>query len=191
MADSDLLPVVVDNGSGTLKAGIAGDEAPRTIIPTVIGKPKNANIMVGMDQKEYFIGKEVEAKKALLNITHPIKQGIVQDWDYMEKIWNHCFTEELRVAPEDHKFMMTEAPLNPKKNRERMAQIMFEKIGVQKFYVGIQAVFSLYASGKTTGIVLDSGHSVTHSVPIYEGFALPHAIHKMDMGGQDLTRHLW
>ncbi len=77
MADSDLLPVVVDNGSGTLKAGIAGDEAPRTIIPTVIGKPKNANIMVGMDQKEYFIGKEVEAKKALLNITHPIKQGIV------------------------------------------------------------------------------------------------------------------
>jgi len=73
MADSELLPVVVDNGSGTLKAGIAGDEAPRTIIPTVIGKPKNANIMVGMDQKEYFIGREVEAKKALLNITHPIK----------------------------------------------------------------------------------------------------------------------
>jgi len=48
----------------------------------------------------------------------------------MEKIWNHCFTEELRVAPEDHKFMMTEAPLNPKKNRERMAEIMFESIGV-------------------------------------------------------------
>ncbi len=87
--------------------------------------------------------------------------------------------------------MMTEAPLNPKKNREKMAQIMFESIGVQKFYVGIQAVFSLYASGKTTGMVLDSGHSVTHSVPIYEGFALPHAIHKMDMGGADLTKHLW
>ena len=71
-----------------------------------------------------------------------------------------------------------------------MAEIMFETLQIPDFYVGITAVCALYAFGKTTGIVLDSGHSVTHSVPIYEGFALPHAISKMDMGGNDLTLHL-
>lgn len=71
-----------------------------------------------------------------------------------------------------------------------MAQIMFEQVQCPEFYVGITAVCALYAFGKTTGIVLDSGHTVTHSVPIYEGFALPHAILKMDMGGEDLTKYL-
>jgi len=193
MAEEGSTPnaVVIDNGSGMCKAGIAGEDAPKVCFPSIVGRPKNqGQVMIGTDQKDVYIGEEAQAKRGILKLSYPIEHGIINSWEDMEKIWHHCYFNEIRVHPEDHPALLTEAPMNPKNNREKMIQVMFDNFQVPSFYVSVQAVLSLYASGRTTGIVLDSGDGVTHTVPIFEGYSLPHSIMRNDLAGRDLTDYM-
>ncbi|KAI3386798.1 hypothetical protein SNEBB_008992 [Seison nebaliae] len=182
-------PVIVDCGSGAIKAGMHTDEAPSVQFACCYGRVKYPKVMVAAGRSE-FVGDQAEHHRGILDIVYPIQNGIVNDWDAMEKIWHHTFYNELRISPEEHPFLFTEAPLNPKANREKMAELCFEKFDMPAIHIEMQAVLSLYANGLTTGVTLDSGDGVTHSVPVYEGYALKHAIVRSNLAGRSLTERM-
>ena len=188
--DDETAIVVIDCGSSLCKAGFAADDAPRAVFPSIVGRPKHPNL-VHTVQKDAYVGDEAVCKRGVLSISgHTIERGLVTNWGDMEKIWHHTFYNELRVAPEEHPVLLTEAPLNPKANRERMTQIMFETFEVLALYIYEQAVLALFAAGRTTGCVLDSGENRSHAVPVYEGHIIAHAVVRLDLAGRDLTDYM-
>jgi len=183
-------PIVIDTGSGVIKAGFSGDATPTAICASVIGRPRHRGVMVGMNEREYFVGDKLNLMRGVLSLDYPIENGIINNWSDIEKVWHHTMYDLLRIAPEEHPVLLTEAPMNPKRNREKIIEMMFEKFKVPSTYISIQAILSLYASGRTTGLVLDSGDGVTHAVPVFEGYCVPKAIVRLDLAGRNLTNHL-
>ena len=192
---SDVL--VVDNGTGFLKAGFAADNLPRFNFPSIVGRPvlRAEEDVLGDDVvlKDVMIGDEAAAVRQALEISYPLENGVIRNWADMELVWQHLFQDKMRLSPADlgdRKVLLTEAPLNPKENRRRMIEVMMEKFGFGAMQVGIQAMLTLYAQGLLTGLVLDSGDGVTHVVAVYDGFVPQHLTRRLDVAGRHITRYL-
>lgn len=191
--------VVLDNGTGLLKAGFANESLPRETFPSIIGRPvlrsesslrSSSGAGVKLSESEYM-GDEAAQRRFGLQISYPVVNGIVQDWDEMTKIWKYAFSsKKLNVVTEGAGIMLTEAPMNPRKNREKMLEVVFETFGFDRFWVGVQAVLALYGQGLTTGLVVDSGDGVTHVVPVYMNYQVQHAIRRLNFAGRDITTYL-
>lgn len=185
--------VVCDNGTGFVKCGFAGDNFPRHIFPSMVGRPilrSDEHIADDVVMKDLMVGDEAAAARAMLEVSYPVDNGIIRSWEDMQHVWDYTWNEKLKIDPTECKVMLTEPPMNPKSNREKLVEVMFETYGFQGVHVSIQAVLTLYAQGLLTGVVVDSGDGVTHIVPVYEGYALPHLIKRLDVAGRHITQYL-
>lgn len=185
-------PIVLDGGTGFLKVGYAGQNFPAHQYPSIVGRPILRAEERSGDQviKDIMCGDEAAAVRSMLQITYPMENGIITRWEDMLHLWDYTFTEKLQIDPSGRKILLTEPPMNPLSNRERMCEVMFERYNLGGVYVAIQAVLALYAQGLSSGVVVDSGDGVTHIVPVYESVVLNHLTRRLDVAGRDVTRQL-
>mmetsp|Transcript_5736 Transcript_5736/g.8469 ORF Transcript_5736/g.8469 Transcript_5736/m.8469 type:complete len:422 (+) Transcript_5736:2376-3641(+) len=195
---------IIDNGTGYTKMGYAGNYQPNFIVPTIIStKNEKKAAKSGMNTKvadlDFFIGNEAAQKRAGYDIDCPIRHGVIDNWDNMEKYWQRCIFQYMRFDPEEHYVMLTEPPLNSPENREYTAEVMFETFNVPGLYIAVQAVLALCAaklSGKgvddqsVTGTVIDSGDGVTHVIPVVDGYVIGSCIKHIPLAGRDVTNFI-
>ncbi|KAH0969113.1 hypothetical protein GBA52_029033 [Prunus armeniaca] len=156
--------VVCDNGTGYVKCGFAGENFPTSVFPCVVGRPllRYEESLMEQEIKDVIVGEACAEFRHQLDINYPVNNGIVQNWDDMGHVWDHAFYSELKIDPTECQILLTDPPLNPSKNREKMVETMFEKYNFAGVFIQIQAVLTLYAQGLLTGLVIDSGDGVTH-----------------------------
>lgn len=187
--------VILDNGSGYLKAGFSTDQIPSYTIPALVGRPmlRYEEHIETFEIKPIMIGDQVIPVRSMLEIKHPMKEGIIEDKEDMELLWRYALNDKMGIDQSELKnlkIMMTEAPMNPNKNKEIMAEILFEKMGVGYFNIEPQAKLSLLCEGLDSGVVLDSGDGVTHCIPIYKNTILHHNIKRLNIAGRHITDYL-
>ena len=192
--------IVIVSGSGFIKAGFADDDAPRAVFSAIVGRPKHqtyhpsthTGIMIGMDQKDAYVGDEAQSKRTTLTLNHPIKHGIITHWDDMEKIWHHTFFNALRIDPEEYSILLSVPVLNPKANNERMMNSMFTCFNTLSVALVDSAILPLYCYEKrTTGIVISSDFDVTHTVAVVAGYVIPSSVRRLLIGSDDLTNYMY
>lgn len=206
--------LVVDCGTGRVRGGYATDDAPRQDVSNLCGREKYTRVLAegpmgasggpmggplggpagptgsrGLLGGAY-VGEAAQRHRGLLHLTRPMARGVVQDWAAMEALWEALVRDLAVQNLGEHPLLITEAPLNPRGNRVKMGEVLFESMGAGAVYVAAPAPLALYASARTTGCVLDSGAGVTTVTPIYNGFALPEGVRRLDLGGDDVTRAL-
>lgn len=185
------------------KMGFAGNYQPNFIVPTVISlrdekHSRRSGLTTTAADLDFFIGDEAVVKRQGYNIVYPIRHGVVDNWDNMEKYWQRCIYQYMRFDPEEHYVMLTEPPLNSPENREYTAEVMFETFNVPGLYIAVQAVLALCAaklSGKdddttVTGTVIDSGDGVTHIIPVSNGYVIGSCIKHIPLAGRDVTNFI-
>lgn len=185
--------IVCDNGTGFVKCGYAGSTFPTHTFPSMVGRPiiRAVNKIGDIEIKDLMVGDEASALRSMLEISYPMENGIVRNWEDMCHVWDYTFgPEKMNINPRETKILLTEPPMNPMKNKEKMIEMIFEKYQFNGAYIAIQAILTLYAQGLLSGVVVDSGDGVTHICPVYEEFALPHLTRRLDIAGRDITRYL-
>jgi actin-related protein 3 len=183
--------------SSYTKLGYAGQYNPSYIIPTTYAGPeeKAGFGQRNLDDLSFFIGEEALAHAKTHTVHYPIRHGLIEDWDQMERYWEQCIFRYLRADPETHNFVLTEPPLNSPENRQQTAEIMFETFNVSGLYIAVQAVLALIASwnaknSKTrdmTGTVVDIGDGVTHVIPVVDNYVIASAIKHIPIAGSNVT----
>lgn len=165
---------------------------PQESIPCIIGRPQYrfAEVVDGIELKEEMIGFDASQHRTMLEIFHPMAEGMVKNWDDMMKLWAYSFDKVGYSDLSNTKVLLTEAPFNPIEMRRKLAEIMFEQFRVEAANVEIQATLSLYALGYMSGMVVDSGDGVTHCIPVSEGQVDKHHIGRLNLAGRHLTEYL-
>ncbi|XP_059775828.1 actin-like protein 9 [Balaenoptera ricei] len=181
--------VVIDMGTGTCKVGFAGQARPTYTVATVVGCQPKKPTTTGPPVLETFIGEAARTRPELMRV-QPMRNGIVVDWDAAELIWRHVLEHDLRVTPRDHPLLFSDPPFSPTTNREKLVEVVFESLGSPAMYVASQSVLSAYAHGRVSALVVDAGHAVTYTVPVFQGYNLPHATQRLDLAGTHLTAFL-
>ncbi|NXG37327.1 ACTA protein, partial [Dromaius novaehollandiae] len=164
--------VVIDMGTGHTRSGLAGDKKPRSVLPSQVGLPRR------QDEPGHGDGASI--------LTH----GVVTDWDGLETLWHRVFYSELAVRPEELAVLVTDAPLSPAANREKVAELLFESFGVPAMLVLPRSLLAAYSYGRTSGLVVGSGAGTSYAAPVVDGYALPHATFRLDVAGDALTAYL-
>ena len=182
--------VVIDAGSGLVKAGFGGEDGPRSIFNSIVGTPKQMGLMVGMELQERYVGDDAISKYEIMNFSYPIKRGEVTDWDKFENLMHYLLYSEMKVVPEEVSILITESPRTSRENREKLTEILFETFNVKRLHIANSSMVGLFSYGKTSGLIVDSGFNITSTVPIYEGYPLSHASIRINIGGEDLSKNL-
>uniref|UniRef100_A0ABM5ENY7 Actin-like n=1 Tax=Pogona vitticeps TaxID=103695 RepID=A0ABM5ENY7_9SAUR len=163
--------VVIDTGTGTCKAGFAGQQTPQVVLEMVVGYPTEKSMRTRRDRPDTFVGKRAQLETDV-DIILPLRNGIIIDWEAVEVLWRHLFNHDLKAAPEEHALLLSDPPLCPTTNREKLVEVVFESLNSPAMYVAYQSVLSVYAHGKISGLVVDTGYAVTHTVPVHQGYNL-------------------
>ncbi|KAG5221373.1 Arp2/3 complex, actin nucleation center [Salix suchowensis] len=203
---AQLAPIICDNGTGSRRVhsvfptaiATRGSSSQTSRGPAVPAKPGNLASKRGVEDLDFFIGDEAlaNAKTPGYGVHYPIRHGMIDNWDHMERYWEQTIFKYLRAEPEDHYFLLTEPPLNPPENREQTAEIFFESFNIKGLYIAVQAVLALAASWTSnrvvdrtlTGTVIDSGDGVTHVIPCAEGYVIGSAIKHIPIAGRDISQ---
>ncbi|VDP84554.1 unnamed protein product [Echinostoma caproni] len=185
------VPIVLDNGTGTIKAGLASECVPRACVPNIIGRPRYFNMLTQHQLLDpIFLGSEALQKRGGMTLSSPMFSSLVFDWDSLICLWDYIFKQELQVDIESRPLLITETLFNPKRDKETMASILFEQFNVPALYVAYQPILALYASARTTGIVVDCGEGSTCVTPIYDTYYVQKAAYRQNVAGNAVTEYL-
>ncbi|NWY62827.1 ACL7A protein, partial [Chionis minor] len=187
MATKETKAVVIDTGTGYFKCGFAGDPWPSSIVSSTVGKPIGET---GSNEKNLIIGRELQNSGVPLTLVSPIKRGIVVDWNCVQDTLECIFQREMKIQPEDHAALVSVPPLCSITDKEKYAEMMFEGFHVPAFHIAYQSHLSMYSYGKTSALVVESGHGASHVVPIYEGYVIRSMTGRVDYAGLDITCYL-